>query len=273
MITEKINASGLGTSDMPGGRAYGEARQPLAHVAPDSLKNRILFGLRLVFDMEVSTTYRDVRKRLKQAGANALEVGCGASPYRRLIPETAKYHALDWKGAGEHFHYKNNRAVYYDGGTFPLRDGAFNLVFHTEVLEHIYDLKRFLSECNRVLAKGGEMFFTVPFAARYHYIPDDYWRLTPAALERVLAEANFKGIRISPRGNDLAVAAWKANAVFYRLILRGRTSVLARTANILFFGTIFALPVLCLTLIGHAAIWLGLGSVDDPLGYTVYCGK
>ena len=111
--------------------------------------------------------------------------------------------------------------VYYDGTRFPFEDGMFNLVFHTEVLEHVYHLAPFLSECHRVLADDGRMLFTVPFAARNHYIPHDYWRLTPATHHAIAYRKRILPISLLlPRGGDIAVAMHKINSVFYRIIFR-----------------------------------------------------
>lgn len=45
-------------------------------------------------------------------------------------------------------------------------DHCFDLVTHTEVLEHVADDHRAFSELNRVLKPGGRMIFTVPFSGR-----------------------------------------------------------------------------------------------------------
>ena len=117
------------------------------------------------------------------------------------------------------------------------------------------------------------MLFTVPFAARNHYIPDDYWRLTPASITRLLQEAHFTDIVVVPRGGDITVAVHKMNAVCYRLIFRDIPNGLLRLINRAFFSLLLAAPVLSLTLLGHLSLLLKIGSPDDPLGYTVYCKK
>ncbi|MCX5713195.1 MAG: class I SAM-dependent methyltransferase [Candidatus Omnitrophica bacterium] len=250
-----------------------EAWQPLPNVAPDNLKNRTLFYLRLFLDLEVFTTYWDVRKAAKRFKGNVLEIGCGLQPYRHLMPEDARYHALDWEGSCKCFHYTSKEVTYYDGGIFPFKDSAFNFIFHTEVLEHVFDIKQFLSECHRVLPKGGEMVFTIPFAARYHYIPNDYWRLTPAAAEKLLEGSGFERIVVSPRGNDIAVAVSKLNAVFYRIIMKKFDNIILKILNTVFFGSIFSIPIFCLTIIGHLSILFKVGSPNDPLGYTITCRR
>lgn len=44
----------------------------------------------------------------------------------------------------------------------PFADGAFDLVVHSDTLEHVPDPVRGLSECRRVLRSGGACCFTVP---------------------------------------------------------------------------------------------------------------
>jgi ubiquinone/menaquinone biosynthesis C-methylase UbiE len=43
-----------------------------------------------------------------------------------------------------------------------LPDGAFDLVVHSDTLEHVAEPRRALAECRRVLAPGGACCFTVP---------------------------------------------------------------------------------------------------------------
>jgi len=250
-----------------------EAWKPLPHVPPDNFRHALLFRLRLLFDLEVRTTYHDLKKAFKNTAGKVLEIGCGLQPYRHLLPPQAEYYALDWEGSDAYFSYRARDVRYYDGTNFPFEDGIFNLVFHTEVLEHVYHLVPFLSECNRVLSKGGQMLFTVPFAARNHYIPYDYWRLTPASITRLLRETHFTDIVVVPRGGDIAVAIHKINSVCYRMIFRNIPHKFLLMMNRVCFTLLFAAPLLLLTLVGNISIFMRIGSPDDPLGYTVYCRK
>ncbi|MEA5088424.1 MAG: methyltransferase domain-containing protein [Solidesulfovibrio sp.] len=190
-----------------------------------------------------------------------LEVGCGARPYRHLVPARCRYQGLDWEKAGEAFGYREEEVTLFTGGTFPFPDGSYDSLFHTEVLEHIPDPGAFLKECRRVLAPGGALFLSVPFQARFHYIPYDYWRFTPSGLRLLLEQAGFTGIVIRPRGTDVTVAAYKLASLAYRWLrdgtLKGKCLGLA------------ALPMVVPALVvGHASLAYGLGSPDDCLGYV-----
>ena len=223
---------------------------------------RIRFLLRRLADLQVASVLRHLIPWIEKLSGSVLEVGCGAQPYRTFIPSGCKYQGLDWEGANEHFQYQAPDTAYYNGREFPFPDNTFDNLFHTEVLEHIFHKELFLSECNRVLKPGGRIFFSVPFQARYHYKPHDYWRFTPAALQRMLTDAGFTGIVVSPRGNDITVAIYKNVSLAYRLLQGG---IAAKLAGLLLLP--FTLPGL---LPGHFTIkYPATGSTDDCLGFVV----
>ena len=232
---------------------------------PDDQGLRATFerAARRVLDLQVRTVERDVSRWLPQRTGRVLEVGCGLQPYRRYLPPEVAYVGLDWAGAGQGFGYSVPDVVHYDGGRFPFGDSEFDSIFHTEVLEHVLDARTLLSECRRVLRPGGEMLLTVPFQARFHYIPHDYWRFTPSALRQMLEEAGFEQIDIRSRGTDVTVAGYKSVGVTYRLL---SGSALQKIS-----GALLA-PVGAIALgVAHLSLALCIGSSDDCLGYTVVC--
>jgi 2-polyprenyl-3-methyl-5-hydroxy-6-metoxy-1,4-benzoquinol methylase len=46
---------------------------------------------------------------------------------------------------------------------FPFRDGQFDAIWCTEVLEHLFDVRATLAEFNRVLRPGGKLVLTTPY--------------------------------------------------------------------------------------------------------------
>lgn len=243
-------------------KTRGEGLPAVSNLPPgDTLLGKLRFCLRQLFDMQVASVYRHLRPWLQGINGPVLEVGCGAQPYRHLVPTSCRYTCLDWEQADAHFDYQPTDIVYYEGKCFPFEDGAFDHLFHTEVLEHVFGAATFLSECRRVLKPAGTMFFTVPFQARYHYIPHDYFRYTPAALERMLGEAGFERIEIRPRGSDLTVAAYKNMSVLYRWVRSGPLGILA--------GILLSPLAVIALLVGAISLRSTLGSNEDCLGYTV----
>ncbi len=55
-----------------------------------------------------------------------------------------------------------------------------------DTLEHVFEIERAVRELRRVLAPGGTLLLAVPFDFHVHHYPDDYWRLTPSCLARLL---------------------------------------------------------------------------------------
>ena len=82
----------------------------------------------------------------------------------------------------------------------PLKDNSFDNILLFNVLEHVWDTENLLSECNRILTKGGTLYGAVPFLFRYHPDPTDYWRFTCDSMEKLLITNNFKKIEIVTHG-------------------------------------------------------------------------
>jgi len=239
-----------------------EARRPPPNKAPKpSLFGEIEFACRRFVDLQVHTVVRDITPWLATRKGVLLDVGCGDQPYRRLLSAECKYVGLDWDDSTTEFSVTGSSEVtYFDGREFPFIDKYFDSVLNTDVLEHVKDTDLFLAECRRVLKPGGEMMLTVPFQARYHFIPYDYWRFTSSGLTEVLDRASFFDVKIVARGSDVTVAAYKCVGVLFRLAFGGPTGKMI-------FILLFWLVILLL-LVAHASLVFGLGSSDDCLGYS-----
>jgi SAM-dependent methyltransferase len=76
---------------------------------------------------------------------------------------------------------------------------SFDSVLCSEVLEHVEDDRRAISELKRVLKAGGTLVITVPFQKKYWGEDDDYVghvrRYEPGELEEKLKEAGFGVIK------------------------------------------------------------------------------
>jgi hypothetical protein len=241
-----------------------EARRPPRNslAKKGGMLTSVIQALQLFADLQVCTVRRDVKAWLAQRRGSLLEVGCGDQPYRKLVPPECRYLGIDQGGTKDAFDMgSNEEIILYSGSIFPSSDSAFDSLFHTEVLEHVFHHREFLRECRRVLKAQGEMMFSVPFQARFHFAPHDYFRYTPSALQALLEEAGFEDITIAPRGTDITVAAYKSVAVFFRWAYGGVWSK---------FLFLLASPAAVLLLIiAHISLRWRLGSPDDCLGYTV----
>jgi SAM-dependent methyltransferase len=63
------------------------------------------------------------------------------------------------------------RTIFYDGGTFPFRDGEFDYVICTHVIEHVPDLEAFCAELFRV-AKSGYLEYPLIYYDFVYDIPE-----------------------------------------------------------------------------------------------------
>jgi len=234
--------------------------------AVNSRKDRFIFFLRRLLDFQAASKYTDLKILLPQTSGNVLDVGCGAQPYRHLFPDHAVYQAIDHATAESDFGYKTPDTIYYSGDQWPVPDRSQNFILSTETLEHVDEPVHFLKEAERVLKPTGQIILTVPFAARWHYIPHDYWRFTPSGLALSLQKAGFDDIREYCRGNHLTIAAYKVLALFLTALFPAKPSFFRRLFSVALM--LMLTPILMsLSFVGHLS--LRCKTADDTLGYTV----
>jgi len=200
-----------------------------------------------------------------------LDVGCGAQPFRDLVLVGSEYIGIDTVDARDHFGYEVPGTRYFSGSTWPVEDGSVDLVICTEVMEHVLEPKNLLAEAYRTLRPGGRLLLTVPFAARWHFIPYDYWRYTPSGLQFLLETAGFESVAVYGRGNETTVACYKVMALMLPFLYptaQGRGAALIRRALGLFMAPFFV----CLAIISNLSLRYSQGG-DDCLGYTSIATK
>ena len=221
--------------------------------------------VRRFLDLQAGSIWNDLATLLPRQRGVILDVGCGAQPYRSLMDPEVTYIGIDDARAEERFGYAMPDTIYYQGDVWPVADRSVDVVLCTETLEHVPDPSAFLAEAARCLKPSGRIVLTVPFAARWHYIPYDYWRFTPSGLERLLAASGFTRVAVFARGNAVTVACYKLMALFLPLLFpQGRgalTRLLLRACGGL------ALPAF-VALAAVARVSLAGRGGDDCLGYT-----
>ena len=257
-----------GRTDMTG-RAT-EAWRPPVFMPTRSVTQRFIATARRFLDLQAGTAWRDLSAILPTCEGVVLDVGCGAQPFRALIGPRSRYIGIDTADAKAHFGYEIPDTIYFDGDRWPVEDGSVDVVLCTETLEHVRDTLGFLSEAGRVLRSAGSIVLTVPFAARYHFIPHDYWRFTPASLAYVLTAAGFESVAVYARGNAVTVACYKVMALILPLLLSPAPSIPLRIVRGV-VGIALSPLVLLLAIIGQISA-RGRGG-DDCLGYTVLARK
>ena len=249
--------------------ATGERWRPPLHASPDTVVNRWIARVRRIFDLQAGSLWRDLSTQLPKARGVVLDVGCGAQPYRPLIDAEARYVGIDTEDAKAHFGYEVPDAIYFAGDRWPIEDASVDVVLCAETLEHVLEPATLLAEAHRCLRTGGDLLLTVPFSARWHFVPHDYWRFTPSSLEHLLREAGFVDIAVYARGNAVTVACYKLMALLLPWLFPQSKGRRTRFVQVLAFLT--APFVAIIALIGRASL-LSEGG-DDCLGYTVTASR
>jgi SAM-dependent methyltransferase len=243
-----------------------ERWRPPALAAAPTAASRWGSKLRRFFDLQAGSCWNDVAELVADSKGKVVDVGCGGQPYRALFPAGVEYVGIDIADAAENFGYDTSDTVYFDGGEWPKQAANADLVLCTEVLEHVSNPAKFLEQAFRTLRPGGILVGTVPFAARWHFIPYDYWRFTPSGLKQLLQEAGFDNVQIWARGNALTVACYKSMALFLPLLMpqgqRPWKAWLTRLA-----GAPLTPAFLLLALVAAASFKVDGG--DDCLGYSL----
>jgi SAM-dependent methyltransferase len=151
---------------------------------------------------------------LRDAGADAVGVELAETALRRA--------RLNAPGA-------DLRLVEPDG-SLPLEHGSVDLVWCSEVLEHVADTEHVLLEVRRVLRPGGRLLVTVPFHGRVkaaliallrfdqHFDPlGQHLRFyTRGSLRSTLERAGFDAVRVRPWGGPpllrTGLTAWASRS-------------------------------------------------------------
>lgn len=147
-----------------------------------------------------------------------LDVGSKHSPYLDSI-RSKKYLRLDISSASE-------PDIVGDIHDSKLKSGYFDYVLATEVLEHLHDPQRAISEIYRLLKKGGKCICSTRFIYHYHPDPYDYFRFTKDSLDYLFRK--YSRVEIIPHGNRLQ-ALWQiASSAGLSPIMNPFTPLVAR---------------------------------------------
>lgn len=226
--------------------------------------------LRRFFDLQAGSIWRDVEQLLRDAEGKVVDVGCGGQPYRSLLPRSVEYVGIDIADATRDFGYETTDTIYFNGEDWPEQTANADVVLCTEVLEHVPRPADFLARAYAALRPGGRVVCTVPFAARWHFVPFDYWRFTPSGLKQLFESAGFVDVQIWARGNALTVACYKGMALFLPLLFPQTESAGAAWARRLLGAPLIPSFVLLAVL---ANVSLQLDGGDDCLGYSLQAAR
>lgn len=162
--------------------------------------------------------------------ASILEVGCGDASFTKNLAEySGDVTAIDLSAAQIELNaraYPEIKFLQHDvAERFPFADDTFDVIWCSEVLEHLFDPAFALQEIHRVMAPGGLLLVTVPYHGLFknvlialfkwdeHFAPDHpHIRFfTRKTLGQITVAAGFEDLRTRTCGmgkplRDLFVA-------------------------------------------------------------------
>lgn len=115
---------------------------------------------------------------------SVLDLGGGKGGYRPIVGDRAE----DYKVSDL---YAPNADFRDDARNLGHKDNTFDTILCLEMLEHVDDTQKVVSELYRVLKPGGHVIATAPFMLAQHGNPEDFYRFTPRGLEFFFKRAGF----------------------------------------------------------------------------------
>lgn len=169
---------------------------------------------------ELDPPHWELRRRFLERevrpGDRALDLGCGEGRFTALLDAAgARVVGIEVAEAALRRARRLHPALEFRltpvDGPLPAADGAFDLVWASEVIEHVADTARWLSEVRRVLAPGGRLLLTTPSHGRLRVLiagmerfseplGDHLHLYTRASLSELLEGFGFRQVRVKATG-------------------------------------------------------------------------
>ncbi len=131
-------------------------------------------------------------------GSRVLDVGAGIGKYRSLFSH-CDYRTQDFGQEPDTVGKYTPLDYISDIMAIPVPNGSFDVVFCTEVLEHVAEPIRAVKELARILKPGGTLLLTAPLGSFLHQEPFHYYGgYTPHWYRKFLSEAGFSVRSIDP---------------------------------------------------------------------------
>ena len=141
----------------------------------------------------------------KYAKGKLLDVGCGSKPFLHVFDGKVKsYTGIDMPSTR---HLNREIDAFSSGQELPFKNGSFDTILTTSVLEHVEEPQRMFNEMHRVLKKGSCLILTTPCQYGLHEQPYDYFRYTKYSLRMMAEKSGFKVAYTKPLGGSLVIVS------------------------------------------------------------------
>ena len=118
---------------------------------------------------------------------------------------------------------------------------TFDVIICLNVMEHIFEIDNFLTNCLGMLKPGGHFVFSVPYHSAMHFLPNDYFRYSYMALRNLMTNHNL--LEIDLESVHMGYNPW-ASLNTYKQILRSQNTLLSK-----FSGKILNILILAMRVI------------------------
>lgn len=207
---------------------------------------------------------RNLKKTCENLSGVVLDIGCADGKPRRYLGPSARYVGVDYYSTAKEW-YGTRPDIYADAQALPLSDATVDHSLLLDVLEHIPQPDRCLSEMHRTLKRGGSLTIQVPFLYPVHDAPLDFHRWTRFGLLRAAEEHGFRISQEMAIGHPLETAALNTNIAISQTVMNW-----LRQKNPLGLSAIL-LPIIVPLINCLAWTLAALGRNDDlmPYGYRM----
>lgn len=127
------------------------------------------------------------------------------------------------------------RFVHGDGCNMKFSNNQFDTVINIQVLEHVVEPIKMISEISRVLKLGGFGIFLIPQTGVIHHTPHHYYNFTRFWITEVMKKVNLEIIELKPLGGCWSTIASRLLYFFPQSVKSKGLSTKACRRNFFFY--------------------------------------
>lgn len=207
----------------------------------------------------------------KEPCSKVLEIGGGNAMMREVLETACRPRQF----ISSDIDPSDKTDVVCDAQSAPFFNGVFDLIVAFEVMEHVSDTDRFLSEASRVAKDGGYVLMSMPFIYGKHDY-QDFYRWTSQGLERIFNKHNMKILLIQQCGGTFLSIITLIINYAYQSFSGPSASWRSRSyGKKLYFGmmTVLLFPLMILSWLAYLLDLLIDRDSANPSGFVLVAQK
>jgi len=175
---------------------------------------------------------------------------------------------LRWEGDPKH------RVIVGDGCNLPLPSESVDTVLNIQVLEHVMEPLKMVSEIGRVLKYNGHAILLIPQTACVHQIPCVYYNFTYYFIEEALKSTRLKMVEYHALGGSWRTILFRHVCILLQASrIPGYSCKKTNTRNLAFY-VLFPLMVAYIVISMPLLMLFSLGDlIEEPNNHLVVVRK